>query len=101
MSEQVPATRTAPRRRRQRAHAKQHADNPAAPAAPKAPSRLDQLEDALTCPNGANIAEMMAATGWQQHSVREAMAREFKTRGLIVTSEKVDGVRRYGTEKHA
>jgi len=37
----------------------------------------------------------MAATGWQQHSVRGAMAGALRKRGLIISSEKTDGVRRY------
>ena len=37
----------------------------------------------------------MAATGWQQHSVRGAIAGALKKRGLIITSDKSDGTRRY------
>lgn len=58
-------------------------------------SRLDQLQALLTAEGGSTIAEMSAATGWQQHSVRGAMAGALKKRGLAITSEKVDGVRRY------
>jgi hypothetical protein len=61
----------------------------------KQPSRLDQLQDLLMRDGGASIAEMVTATGWQQHSVRGAMAGALKKRGLIITSEKTDGVRRY------
>jgi hypothetical protein len=67
----------------------------AAVAAPKAPSRLDQLQDLLLRTGGASIAEMVGATGWQQHSVRGAMAGTLKKRGLTIASEKADGVRRY------
>ncbi len=64
--------------------------------APRAPNKLDQLAALLTCATGATIAEMMAATGWQAHSVRGAMAGALvKTRGLTITSHKVDGVRTY------
>lgn len=59
------------------------------------PSKLAVLEALLRRPGGAGIAEMGAATGWQQHSVRGAMAGALKKRGLVMTSEKVDGVRRY------
>jgi hypothetical protein len=59
------------------------------------PSRLDQLEGLLTRETGASIAEMIEATGWQQHSVRGAMAGALKKRGLTITSEKLEGVRRY------
>ena len=38
---------------------------------------------------------MMSATGWQAHPVRGALAGSLKRRGLAITSEKIDGVRRY------
>ena len=41
------------------------------------------------------ITEMVEKTGWQQHSVRGALAGSLKKRGLTITSEKIDGVRRY------
>lgn len=59
------------------------------------PSKLDQLAALLAREEGASIAEMMAATGWQQHSVRGALAGSLKKRGMVITSEKVDGERRY------
>ena len=59
------------------------------------PSRLDQLQTLLTTDAGATIAEMTTATGWQAHSVRGAMAGALKKRGLTISSEKTDGVRRY------
>jgi hypothetical protein len=65
------------------------------PAAASKPSRLDQIEQLLTREGGASIAEMVEVTGWQQHSARGAMAGALKKRGLTITSEKVDGVRRY------
>lgn len=64
----------------------------------KAPSRLDQLEALLCSDTGASIAEMVTATGWQQHSVRGAMAGALKKRGLAITSSKTDGLRRYRAE---
>ena len=67
----------------------------------KIPSRLDQLETLLTREGGASIAEMVDATGWQQHSVRGAMAGALKKRGLAITSEKTDGIRRYRGERPA
>jgi len=66
----------------------------------KAPSKLDQVEALLLRDTGASIAEMVEATGWQQHSVRGAMAGALKTkRGLAIASEKIDGVRRYHAER--
>lgn len=60
-----------------------------------APSKLDQLLALLRQSEGATIVDMVAATGWQTHSVRGAMAGALKKRGHIVTSEKSDGARRY------
>ena len=72
------------------------ADSGAAVALPpRGPSKLDQIEALLLRPEGASIAGMMAATGWQAHSVRGAMAGSLKKRGIAITSDKVDGVRRY------
>jgi len=65
-----------------------------APAKPQT-TKLDRLATLLARRNGASIDEMMSATGWQAHSVRGALAGALKRRGLVVTSEKVDGVRRY------
>lgn len=62
---------------------------------PTKPSRLDQLQVLLAADDGASIAEMTEATGWQAHSVRGAMAGALKKRGLTITSNKIDGVRRY------
>jgi hypothetical protein len=58
-------------------------------------SKLDRLAALLARRKGASIAEMTSATGWQPHSVRGALAGALKRRGLVITSEKVDGVRRY------
>ncbi|QMU59896.1 MAG: DUF3489 domain-containing protein [Boseongicola sp.] len=45
----------------------------------------------LRSPDGATIAEIMAATGWQSHTVRGAMSGALKKKlGLEVTSEKVE-----------
>lgn len=46
----------------------------------------------LRAPEGATIEEIMAARGWQSHTVRGAMAGALKKKlGLEVTSEKVEG----------
>jgi hypothetical protein len=65
------------------------------------PSKLDRVESMLRNPGGASIAEIMTATGWQQHSVRGAMAGALKKRGLTIVSDKLDGVRRYRLEAAA
>ena len=45
----------------------------------------------LRAPDGATIEEIMAATGWQSHTVRGALAGALKKKlGFEVTSEKVE-----------
>ncbi len=71
-----------------------------APAAAKAStepkvregSKQAQLITMLQTPDGATIAEIAAAFGWQLHTVRGAIAGALKKKlGLDVTSEKIDG----------
>jgi len=46
----------------------------------------------LQKPEGASLDEIVAATGWQAHTVRGAIAGALKKRlGLTVTSDKVEG----------
>ena len=68
---------------------------------PAAPGKLDRLTTLLGAPAGATIAAMMAATNWQAHSVRGAMAGALRKRGLVVTSAKSDGVRTYHASRAA
>jgi hypothetical protein len=73
-------------------------DAPTEPAAaPKTRVPLEGTKQAtliamLRASDGATIAEIMAATGWQSHTVRGAMAGALKKKlGLEVTSDKADG----------
>ena len=68
-----------------------------APAAdpPRRPGKLDQIEALLRRTDGASLTEMIAATGWQPHSIRGAMAGALRKRGITITSDKADGTRRY------
>ena len=65
-------------------------------AAPKARTPREGTKQAtliamLRAPDGTTIEEIMAATGWQSHTVRGAMAGALKKKlGLEVTSEKVE-----------
>lgn len=59
------------------------------------PTKLAQVESLLARKDGASLAELMAATGWQAHSVRGVLAGTLKKKGHVITSSKVDGVRRY------
>ena len=73
-------------------------DTPTEPkAAPKTRTPREGTKQAtliamLRAPDGATIEEIMAATGWQSHTVRGAMAGALKKKlGLEVTSEKIEG----------
>lgn len=60
------------------------------------PSKVDAIVIALRTPKGASITALMKITGWQQHSVRGALAGALKKkRGLNITSTKTDGERIY------
>lgn len=58
-------------------------------------SKLDLIVGQLIRPEGASLAELVAATGWQAHSVRGALAGTLKKKGHAISSAKVDGERRY------
>ena len=72
----------------------------AAKAAPapktKSPSKGDVLINMLSRPDGATIAAMMEATGWQQHSLRGFLAGTVKKKlGHSLISQKEDRGRVY------
>ncbi|MCC3305075.1 DUF3489 domain-containing protein [Sneathiella sp. HT1-7] len=72
------------------------ANNPAAcKARTTTPSKLDRMISHLRQKEGATLDELCTATGWQAHSVRGAIAGTLKKKGHAITSEKIDGVRRY------
>lgn len=62
---------------------------------PAGTSKLDTLVALLRRPNGASIHELAAATSWQAHSVRGALAGALKKKGHSISSDVVDGTRRY------
>lgn len=71
------------------------ASTPAMSRAPRPPhqdTKQARLIAMLRAPEGATIAEIVEATGWQPHTIRGAMAGALKKKlGLSVTSEKIDG----------
>lgn len=60
-------------------------------------TKLAEIVDAMKHPGGATIAQMMAGTGWQAHTVRGAISGMVRKRlGYEVVTEKgVDGQRAY------
>ena len=65
-----------------------------APAGPK--GKIGAVVALLRGPQGASIAEIQAATGWQAHSVRGAISGAIKKKlGLKVISEKAEVGRVY------
>jgi len=65
------------------------------PAAPKTASKSAAIIALLKREGGATLGEMMAATGWQKHSVRGFMAGALKKKGFVVASEKTEQGRSY------
>jgi len=60
-------------------------------------TKLAALINAMRHPSGATIAQMMAGTGWQAHTVRGAISGMVKKRlgYAIVTEKGADGQRAY------
>ena len=58
--------------------------------------KLGLMVALLRRPQGADLSDMMTATGWQQRSIRGALAGALKKyRGFHIVSEKRDGIRMY------
>ncbi len=67
-----------------------------APRKTREGTKQEQLIAMLRRKQGATIAQIVEATGWQPHTVRGAFAGALKKRlGLEVASEQIDGVRVY------
>ena len=67
---------------------------PAAPKErkPREGTKQQQMIDLMRRPKGATLVEIVEATGWQQHTIRGAMAGTLKKRlGLTIASEKIEG----------
>jgi len=69
--------------------------NPSTKPSSAKTTKTGELVKLLSRPDGATIAEMCAATGWQSHSVRGALAGALRKKGFDVTSDVSDGTRRY------
>lgn len=57
-------------------------------------TKNQQVIDLLARDNGATLEEMSAHVGWLLHSTRSFLSG-LKKKGLIIESDKVDGIRRY------
>jgi hypothetical protein len=63
----------------------------AEPARRRAGTKQDTLIAMLRTPEGVNIEEVVAATGWLSHTVRGSMSGALKKKlGLTITTERVD-----------
>ncbi|MCA3601727.1 MAG: DUF3489 domain-containing protein [Methylobacterium sp.] len=72
------------------------------PEPTRSAGKLATIISLLQTPDGATIDALCAATGWQSHSVRGAIAGSLKRKGHVVTSLKPgDGPRRYRIEASA
>lgn len=60
-------------------------------------SKLQTVIQLLSRPEGATIDDMVAATGWQKHTIRSALSNALaKKRGYEIVSDKPkDGLRIY------
>ena len=62
------------------------------PEKPRGGTKQTQLIALLETPTGASLDEIVAATGWQAHTVRGAISGTLKKKlGLNVISEKIEG----------
>jgi len=66
-----------------------------APAATGRKTKQGTLVALLQRPDGATIAELAAAAGWQEHSVRGFLAGQIRKLGYTLMSQKRDTGRRY------
>jgi hypothetical protein len=82
--------------RGQPAHSDPPGPPPAAPQVALPKGKLGALAALLVRPEGASVEDMMAATGWQAHSVRGAMSGGLKKAlGFVIESEKAAAGRVY------
>ncbi len=90
---QSPSTKPQPKQRGRRVEPKPSGAKPkgkTSPPAVRPGTKQALLIDLLKRKKGATIEAIVAATGWQAHSVRGAISGALKKRlGLAVTSEKV------------
>ncbi len=62
---------------------------------PAKPTKIEMILKQLCRPNGASIAQLQKATGWQPHSVRAALTGLRKKGHNIERDKDAKGVTRY------
>lgn len=63
---------------------------------PRPDSKLAAIVEKLNEPDGVTVAEIQILTGWQEHSIRGALAGTLKKKfGLTIVSEKLERGRVY------
>ena len=67
---------------------------PTSTAAPRV-SKVTLIENLVRRAEGANLAELVAATGWQQHSVRAALSGLRKAGHSLLRDRNAEGESRY------
>jgi hypothetical protein len=86
-AEAASASSAKPRRQRRMARERSEADaRHAAPGAAPA-TKIGAVIALLECPEGATIAELTAATGWQAHTVRAALTG-LRKKGRAIEKDK-------------
>ena len=65
------------------------------------PSKLSTIEKLLKRKSGANMAQLMTATGWQAHSVRAALSRLRKAGVVVMSAQNKKQIRVYRIDREA
>ena len=74
---------------------------PPVPArSPRAQSKIALITELLGRADGASLAELVAATGWQTHTTRAALTG-LRKKGHSITKASADGVTRYAISPRA
>jgi hypothetical protein len=96
----APTARTPGKGARPKKPVSKTAKVPKPQAGPRTGSKSAKVLALLARPNGASLAELMKATGWQAHSVRGFLSTASRKRGVAIESLKsAKGERAYRIKK--
>jgi hypothetical protein len=100
---EIPMTpsKSTPAKRKTKTQAETKPETTASAANAKPPTKLATVVELVSRTQGASLAELQAATGWQAHSVRGALAGALRKKGHVIISAVEDGIRRYRIETPA